>query len=311
MIPATMRSSVLLPEPLRPTSASALPGSTANETSRSAHTSAGPARGRAEARRLFSVRVPRARRRGSAARASSTRISPRAHEHPAPARRATRARARIRGRRSASRFSRSVIPSSRARSCASTSMSQRISRWSETKPTGHTSTSRTPRACRSSGDRGCPGRATALRSATRSGSRTTSRRARRAPRRGAHVSRSCSWYGSPSSRMRAGSECAVKTTCAFVPRTRSASTSTNGSKSCQLSIMRSSARPRERLLELRAVAGDRQARVVRREHEPDDDVGAGRERGLGRLGDARRPVLHAGEDRQRRARARARRASPR
>ena len=37
---------------------------------------------------------------------------------------------------------------------------------------------------------------------------------------------------------------------------------------------------------------------MRREHEPDDDVGAGRERGLGRLGDARRPVLHAGEDRQ-------------
>src|SRR5579884_1248083 len=36
-------------------------------------------------------------------------------------------------------------PSSRALSCASVSMSQRISRWSETKPTGQTRTLRTPR----------------------------------------------------------------------------------------------------------------------------------------------------------------------
>ena len=41
---------------------------------------------------------------------------------------------------------------------------------------------------------------------------------------------------------RAG-ECAVKTTCASVPRTRSASTSRNGSWSCQLSTKTSSARP--------------------------------------------------------------------
>ena len=58
MIPAMIRSSVLLPEPFRPTSASEPPGSTWNETSRSAHTSAGPVRPRRRTR-LFSVRVPR------------------------------------------------------------------------------------------------------------------------------------------------------------------------------------------------------------------------------------------------------------
>ena len=63
----------------------------------------------------------------------------------------------------------------RARSAASTSRSQRISRWSETKPTGQTRTSRdaAPRQ-RRRGGRGCPGRATARPSATRSGTRTTS-----------------------------------------------------------------------------------------------------------------------------------------
>src|SRR5581483_6390524 len=42
----------------------------------------------------------------------------------------------------------SRIPSAAAFSCASTSRSQRISRWSETKPTGQTSTWSTPSACR-------------------------------------------------------------------------------------------------------------------------------------------------------------------
>ena len=37
---------------------------------------------------------------------------------------------------------------------------------------------------------------------------------------------------------------------------------------------------------------------MRRQHEADDDVGARRERRLRGVGDARRPVLHAGEDRQ-------------
>ena len=75
-------------------------------------------------------------------------------------------------------------PSSRALSCASVSMSQRISRWSETKPTGQTRTSSMPRAAqRRRGGRGCPGRATARRSATRSGTRTTSPRRPRCRRR--------------------------------------------------------------------------------------------------------------------------------
>ena len=62
----------------------------------------------------------------------------------------------------------------------------------------------------------------------------------------ADVSRSWSRYGSPDSRMRAGSECAVKTTCASVPRTRSARSSTKPGSSRQLSMNTSSARPAER-----------------------------------------------------------------
>ena len=51
-------------------------------------------------------------------------------------------------------------------------------------------------------------------------------------------------------------------------------------------------------LELVAVAGDRELRVVRREHQADDRVGAACDRPVGRLLDVRRPVLHAGEDRE-------------
>src|SRR5580765_7829559 len=74
MIPATMRSSVLLPEPFRPTSARPLPGSAAKETSRSAHTSAGRLCERSSAT-LLSVFVPRTRTRKRRDR-PSTRISP-------------------------------------------------------------------------------------------------------------------------------------------------------------------------------------------------------------------------------------------
>ena len=89
-------------------------------------------------------------------------------------------------------------PSSAARSRASTSMSQRISRWSETKPTGHTSTRRTPRAVEAVElleDVGAEPRLAGRDS--RSGTRTTSVRApaRSATRRA--VSSSWSWYGSP------------------------------------------------------------------------------------------------------------------
>ena len=47
MIPETIRSSVDLPEPFRPTSPSASPGSIVSETSRSASTSRAPRRPRA------------------------------------------------------------------------------------------------------------------------------------------------------------------------------------------------------------------------------------------------------------------------
>ena len=53
---------------------------------------------------------------------------------------------------------------------------------------------------------------------------------------------------------------------------------------------------RERIFELLSVAGDREARIVRREHEADDGSRAGRESALCGVGDAGRPVLHAGED---------------
>src|SRR4051794_28850080 len=74
MIAATTRSSVLLPEPLRPISARPLPGSTSKEMSRNAHTSAGWLCERSSAT-LLSVFVPRTRTR-KRRDTSSTRISP-------------------------------------------------------------------------------------------------------------------------------------------------------------------------------------------------------------------------------------------
>ncbi len=88
----------------------------------------------------------------------------------------------------------------------------------------------------------------------------------------------------------------MKTTCARVPRIFSASRSTKASSSYHASTKRSSARPRSPLLEQAPVAGDRASRVVRREDEADDRVGAGGHGSVRRLGDPRLPVLHAGED---------------
>ncbi len=56
--------------------------------------------------------------------------------------------------------------------------------------------------------------------------------------------------------------------------------------------------PVERVLEPLAVAVDGQRRVVRREHEADDRVGAALDRAVDGLGDPRRPVLHARVDRE-------------
>src|SRR5262245_3445826 len=107
-----------------------------------------------------------------------------------------------------------VIPSSRAFCAASWSRSQRISRWSATKPTGQRSTSATPRAWRSSrwSRMSGPSHGSPVGDSLWNEKLHVSRPARSATSR--EVSSSCSSYGSPSSRMRAGSECAVKTTCA-------------------------------------------------------------------------------------------------
>src|SRR6266508_3853024 len=135
------------------------------------------------------------------------------------------------------------IPSSRARSAASWSRSQRISRWSATKPTGQTSTLFTPfprsssRWSRMSGpSHGSPVGDSLWNENDQSLTSAASATSR-------EVSSSCSLYGSPRSRIRAGSECAVNTTCASVPRILSASRSTKPLSSCQLSTKRRSARP--------------------------------------------------------------------
>ena len=250
MIPATSRSSVVLPEPLRPTRPTASPGSTANETSRSAQTSvaAEPAAGDEHV-----LQRPRraSGRRGSVRSASSTRISP-GFTPPTVARSSRRderrrARARTRARRSASRSASNSRPSSSRALRRLDVEVPRISRWSETKPTGQTSTRSTPCAVQRvevvedvRPEPRLAGRGLALereRPVVEPG---------RARRRGARVSSSWSLYGSPSARIRAGSECAVKTTCASVPRTRSASSSTKPGSSCQLSTKRELGAARER-----------------------------------------------------------------
>src|SRR5204863_736575 len=55
---------------------------------------------------------------------------------------------------------------------------------------------------------------------------------------------------------------------------------------------------RERTLELLPVARNRERRVVRRENEPDDFLGARGKCRLRRIRDPRGPMLHPGEDRQ-------------
>ena len=85
----------------------------------------------------------------------------------------------------------------------------------------------------------------------------------RPPRRAAPSRSSWSRYGSPSSRIRAGSECAVKTTCASRAADPAASSSTNPGSSCQLSTNRQLRATGERVLEQPPVAADREPRVVR------------------------------------------------
>ena len=56
--------------------------------------------------------------------------------------------------------------------------------------------------------------------------------------------------------------------------------------------------PGERALELLAVAGDRECRVVRREHEADYLLRSFGNRPIGRIRDPGRPVLHPRKDRE-------------
>ena len=177
-IPESSRRRVVLPEPLRPTSPTALPGSTANETSRSA-TDVRAARAAGGRGAGPSARGSRADRRGSVRAACSTRISPsltQATVPPAPAGRSRRGVRTNAGSSFGISIRSSRTPSSSASSTASTSRSQRISRWSETKPTGRRARARHRAPAGRAGGRGCRGRARARPSATRSGTRTTSRR---------------------------------------------------------------------------------------------------------------------------------------
>ena len=186
-IPETSFSSVVLPEPLRPTSPSASPGSTSSETSRSAHDLA---RRRAPPARDDGVleRAVRAlARRGSAARRGRRRSGRRARHRPTGScrrrrsarRRSRRARRRSAGRRSASRSARARMPSS-----ARLLLRLGVDVPADLQMIGHEPDGTDEHLVgpglveRRRGGRGCPARATARRSATRSGTRTTSRRPR-------------------------------------------------------------------------------------------------------------------------------------
>ena len=101
------------------------------------------------------------------------------------------------------------------------------------------------------------------------------------------------------SRMRAGSECAVKTTCASVPRISAASSSTKPGSSCQLSTKREARRGRRALARAaRGSPGSRAPSSAARARAPAIVSAPVASAGLGCVGDARRPVLHAREDRQ-------------
>ena len=210
-------------------------------TPRAAHAAGARTKRSFSARLLARVHAEAAARH---ARRRSRRASCRVTVPPAPAGRCPRASARTPDRRSASRSASSRMPELRARA-------------------------RSPRRRCPSGSRGDPRRSRRGRRArldARRGARRWSRmsgpshgspvgdslwnenhqsRRRRQPRRRAARSRAAGpCTGRPASRIRAGSECAVKTTCASVPRIRSASSSTKPGSSCQLSTKRELARGR-------------------------------------------------------------------
>ena len=143
MIPAIRRSSVDLPEPLRPTRPTASPGSTASETSWSACTSWALGAAAEDEQLLQAARLVRVD--AEAARDPLDADLARLHACLTPGRYrgVRRTRAASTRMNAGSAFGSSIrssrSPSSRARSAASTSRSQRISRWSATKPIGQRS----------------------------------------------------------------------------------------------------------------------------------------------------------------------------
>ena len=107
------------------------------------------------------------------------------------------------------------------------------------------------------------------------------------------VSSSWSRYGSPSARIRSGRLWAVKTTCASVPPH-----ALGQERDVRLVVVPALDEDQlgsavEPLLEPVAVPADRDTRVVRRQHEPDEPVGTVSERALDGLRDPRVPMLHA------------------
>ena len=129
--------------------------------------------------------------------------------------------------------------------------------------------------------------------------RTTSREHRRARRRAATSRAARPRTDRPRRGCAPGSECAVKTTCAVACRERDRRAARRTRSSCPSARRTGARRARASASSsCSPVPLDRQRRVVRREHEPDDRPGARRERALRRLGDPRRPVRMPGEDRQ-------------
>ena len=164
----------------------------------------------------------------------------------------------------------------RAFSAASWSRSQRISRWSATNPTGQTRTSVDPALVQLlevvEDVRPEPA---ARRSATRSGTRTTSRRApaRSAiePRRLEQLVlvRIARFEDPRGQRVGGEDDVCVGSADAVRQQLDEAGLVVPAVDEGELGAAVESA------LELAAVAGDRHRRVVRREHEPDDRLGAG------------------------------------
>ena len=290
----------------------------ASDTSRSAQTSCAPVRPRATSSSL-SVCVSRARTTNRR-ETPSTWISPglmrlRGHGRELAPDDPGEHLDRTRGRRSASRCGENRRPSSRARCAASTSRSQRISRWSETNPTGQASTSSTPSSASASrwsrmsgpshgspvGDSLWKANDHRRRSPRALGDEPGRLEQRVAVRvAGLEDARGERVRGEDDVRIAVSGDAgrgrrAARRSPASVPHARTKRVST---------------RPATAVVEEPLVLRDRERRPVRREHEADERVVAELERRVDRARDPRLPVAHAGQHADPERRPRGRRASP-